>query len=80
VETIGRPGAATPAAVLKDEVTEFLGRACCERAAETVSHRDGYEPWKVRTTSGTVELERQRVRDASKPVAAIAVKRGSCAG
>jgi hypothetical protein len=56
-ETIGRPSVATPPAALKDEVTEFLGRARCERAAETVSHRDGYEPRNVRTTSGTVGLE-----------------------
>ena len=34
--------------------------------AETVAHRNGYEPRKVRTTSGTLELERPRVRDASR--------------
>src|SRR3954447_5458537 len=51
---------------LEDEVTEFLGRARYECAEEAVSHRNGYEPRKVRTTSGTVELERPRVRDASK--------------
>src|ERR687888_401167 len=51
---------------LEDEVTEFLGRARYQRAEETVSHRNGYEPRKLRTTSGTVELERPRVRDASK--------------
>jgi hypothetical protein len=32
----------------------------------SVSHRNGYEPRKVRMTSGTVELERPRVRDASR--------------
>jgi putative transposase len=31
-----------------------------------VSHRNGYELRRVRTTSGTVELERPRVRNASK--------------
>ena len=51
---------------LEDEVTEFPGRRRYERAEETVSHRTGYEPRKVRTTSGTVELERPRVRDASR--------------
>jgi putative transposase len=51
---------------LEDEVTEFLGRARYERAEETVSHRNGYEPRTVRTTSGSVELERPRVRDASR--------------
>ena len=31
-----------------------------------MSHRNGYERRRVRTTSGTVELERPRVRNASK--------------
>jgi putative transposase len=67
VETIGRLGARLILQqALEDEVTEFLGRARYERAGDVVSHRNGYEPRKVRTTSGTVELERPRVRDASK--------------
>jgi putative transposase len=67
VETIGRLGARLMLQqALEDEVTEFLGRARYERAEEVVSHRNGYEPRKVRTTSGTVELERPRVRDVSR--------------
>jgi putative transposase len=67
VEVIGRLGARLILQqALEDEVSEFLGRARYERAEESVSHRNGYEPRKVRTTSGTVELERPRVRDASK--------------
>src|SRR5215213_1257471 len=67
VETIGRLGARLILQrALEDEVAEFLGRARYERAEEAVSHRNGYEPRKVRTTSGTVQLERPRVRDASK--------------
>jgi putative transposase len=67
VETIGRLGARLILQqALEDEVTEFLGRARYERSEEPVSHRGGYEPRKVRTTSGTVELERPRARDASK--------------
>ena len=67
VEVIGRLGARLILQqALEDEVTELLGRARYERAEETVSHRNGYEPRKLRTTSGTVELERPRVRDASK--------------
>ena len=67
VETIGRLGARLILQqALEDEVTEFLGRARYERAGDVVSHRNGYEPRKVRTTSGTVKLERPRVRDASK--------------
>jgi putative transposase len=67
VETIGRLGARLILQqALEDEVTEFLGRARYERHGEPVSHRNGYEPRKLRTTSGTVKLERPRVRDASK--------------
>jgi len=67
VEVIGRLGARLILQrALEDEVAEFLGRARYERAEEAVSHRNGYEPRKVRTTSGTVRLERPRVRDASK--------------
>jgi putative transposase len=67
VETIGRLGARLILQqALEDEVTEFLGRGRYARAEEPVSHRNGYEPRKVRTTSGSVELERPRVRDASK--------------
>lgn len=67
VEVIGRLGARLILQqALEDEVTEFLGRRRYERAEETVSHRNGYEPRKVKTTSGTVELERPRVRDASR--------------
>src|SRR5215216_8159321 len=62
VEMIGRLGARLILQqALEDEVTEFLGRARYERAEEAVSHRNGYEPRKVQTTSGTVELERPRV-------------------
>jgi putative transposase len=67
VETIGRLGARLILQqALENEVTEFLGRSRYERTGEPVSHRNGYQPRKVRTTSGTVELERPRVRDASK--------------
>ena len=67
METIGRLGARLILQqALEDEVTEFLGRARYERAEETVSHRNGYELRTVKTTSGSIELERPRVRDASK--------------
>jgi putative transposase len=67
VETIGRLGARLILQqALEDEVSEFLGRGRYERTGAPVAHRNGYEPRKVRTTSGTVELERPRVRDASK--------------
>jgi putative transposase len=67
VEMIGRLGARLILQqALEDEVTEFLGRRRYERAGETVSHRNGYEPRTVKTTAGPVELERPRVRDASR--------------
>jgi putative transposase len=67
VETIGRLGARLILQqALENEVSEFLGRGRYERAEETVSHRNGYEPRTVKTTSGPLELERPRVRDASK--------------
>lgn len=52
--------------MLEDEVAEFLGRWRYERAGETVSHRSGHEPRTVKTTSGSMNLERPRVRNASK--------------
>jgi putative transposase len=67
IETVGRLGARLILQqALEDEVTEFLGRSRYERAGETVSHRNGYEPKTVKTTSGSMALERPRVRDASR--------------
>jgi putative transposase len=67
VETIGRLSARLILQQgLEDEVSEFLGRGRYERSEESVSYRSGYEPRTVKTTSGPVELERPRVRDASK--------------
>src|SRR3954451_6327133 len=65
LERIGRLGARLILQQgLEDEVTEFLGRVRYERASEPVSHRNGYEPRRVVTTAGPVELERPRVRNA----------------
>jgi mutator family transposase len=65
VERIGRLGARLILRqALEDEVSEFLGRARYERALDPVSHRNGYEPRRVVTTAGPVELERPRVRNA----------------
>lgn len=67
IEMVGRLGARLILQqALEDEVTEFLGRRRYERAQETVSHRNGYEPRTVKTTSGPMRLERPRVRDASR--------------
>jgi putative transposase len=52
---------------LEDELSEFLGRARYQRTGAPVAHRNGYErPQKIATTSGAMEIERPRVRDASK--------------
>ncbi|HYM56502.1 MAG TPA: IS256 family transposase [Solirubrobacteraceae bacterium] len=65
VEAVGRLGARLILQqALEDEVTDFLGRARYERRGEPISHRNGYERRTVKTTSGPVELERPRVRDA----------------
>ena len=78
VERIGRLGARLILQqALEDEVTEFLGRARYERAIDPVSHRNGYEPRRVVTTAGPVELERPRVRNAQR---ARASRAGSSAG
>jgi len=67
VEAVGRLGARLILQqALEDEVSEFLGRPRYERTAAPISHRNGYEPRSVKTTAGAVELERPRVRDASK--------------
>src|SRR4051794_24223059 len=67
IERIGRLGARLILQqALEDEVTEFLGRVRYERASDPVSHRNGYEPRRVLTTAGPIELERPRVRDAQK--------------
>jgi putative transposase len=66
IETVGWLGARLILQqALEEEVTEFLGRSRYERAEETVSHRNGYEPKTIKTTSGPVRLERPRVRSAS---------------
>src|SRR4051794_19057080 len=65
VERIGRLGARLILQqALEDEVAEFLGRGRYERAEAAVSYRNGYEPRRVVTTAGPVELERPRVRNA----------------
>jgi putative transposase len=67
LERIGRLGARLILQqALEDEVSEFLGRARYERTDEPVSHRNGYEPRRVVTTAGPVELERPRVRNAQQ--------------
>jgi putative transposase len=67
VEVVGRLGARLILQqALEDEVTEFLGRRRYQRAEETVSHRNGHEPRTIKTTSGSMNLERPRVRNAGK--------------
>jgi putative transposase len=68
IEEIGRLGARLIIQqALEDELTEFLGRERYERSEETVGYRNGFErPQKIATTSGPMQIERPRVRDASK--------------
>ena len=69
VEAVARLGARLILQqALEDEVTEFLGRGRYARAdgEQPVVYRNGYEPRTVVTTSGPVELERPRIRDAAQ--------------
>jgi putative transposase len=66
IETVGRLGARLILQqALEDEVSEFLGRGRYQRAGETVSYRNGYEPRTLKTTAGPVRLERPRIRNAA---------------
>jgi len=67
VEAVARLGARLiMQQALEDEVTEFLGRERYQRADGAAIYRNGYEPRTVKTTSGVMELERPRVRDAAE--------------
>jgi putative transposase len=68
VEAVARLGARLILQqALEDEVTDFLGRERYERADDegAAIYRNGYERRTVRTTSGPVELERPRIRNAA---------------
>src|SRR3954447_20158738 len=66
VEAVARLGARLILQqTLENEVTEFLGRERYARADGAAIYRNGYaEPSTVATTSGPLEVERPRVRDA----------------
>ena len=67
IETIARLGARLIIQqALEGEVELFLGRARYERGEELVGYRNGYEPRTVKTTSGPLQLERPRLRNASE--------------
>jgi len=66
IEAIGRRGARLILQqALEEELSEFLGRERYERRGEPVAHRNGYERVSVKTTAGSLELERPRVRNAA---------------
>jgi transposase-like protein len=68
VEAVARLGARLiMQQALEDEVTEFLGRERYARTGDRAAiYRNGYEPRTVKTTSGPMELERPRIRDAAE--------------
>src|SRR3954471_13875131 len=68
VEAVARLGARLILQqALEDEVTEFLGRERYERAESGGAlYRNGYEPRTVKTTSGAIDLDRPRVRNAAQ--------------
>ena len=69
VEVVARVGARLIIQqALEDEVTDFLGRERYQRADGEggAIYRNGYESRTVKTTSGSMELERPRVRGVSE--------------
>jgi putative transposase len=67
IEAIGRLGARLILQqALEEELSEFLGRERYERRGEPISHRNGYERVTVKTTAGSLQLERPRLRNASR--------------
>lgn len=67
IEVIGRLGARLILQqALEAEVDQALGRARYERAEEVVAYRNGYEPRTVKTTSGSMVLERPRIRNGGE--------------
>jgi putative transposase len=68
VEAVARLGARLiMQQALEDELTEFLGRERYARVDDGAAvYRNGYEPRVVKTTSGPMQLERPRVRNASE--------------
>ena len=54
---------------LEKEVDNFLGRERYKRAAEgaVTGYRNGYEPKRVHTAEGTVELQVPQVRENLEP-------------
>ena len=51
---------------LEEELSEFLGRERYERRGESLLYCNGYERVTVKTTTGPLEPERPRLRNASE--------------
>jgi transposase-like protein len=67
IETVGRLGARLILRqALEDRVSQFLGHRRYKRREETVGHRNGHERRTVKTTSGSMRVERPRICDAKR--------------
>ena len=67
VEAVARLGARLILQqALEEEVTDFLGRERYARTGGAAIYRNGYGPRTVKTTSGAMELERPRIRNADE--------------
>lgn len=54
--------------ILEEEVTDFLGRERYERrAADECGYRNGYEPGRIRSAEGEIEVRIPQVRDSEQP-------------
>lgn len=54
----------------EQEVAEFLGADHYERCKDgktRAGYRDGYEPFKVKTTEGNIEADLPQLRDTGEP-------------
>src|SRR5690606_18752451 len=54
--------------ILEQEVTDFLGRERYERRREDErGYRNGYEPGRIRSAEGEIEVDVPQVRDSEQP-------------
>jgi putative transposase len=54
--------------IVEEEVTDYLGRERYERRAEDErGYRNGYEPGRIRSAEGEIEVRVPQVRDSERP-------------
>jgi len=66
-EIIRRGAAIVLQEMLEQEVTEFLGREHYKRGGLRKGYRNGYEPYRIKTAEGKIEVYKPQVRDTEEP-------------